>query len=305
MGWRETRGAWTLALFLVLLLNLLAEPLSSDEEENVPVGAVITEPAVELMKAVEGLFSVRHDGNQTHPKEVEFGPCTVTCGIGMRDVILTNGCPEGERKCIVRIEECRGPPDCGWGKPFSETLESVKMPCISVPPENRFQYVWKMLIPDQQSLIIPNDSAILEVHRDTHPVAFECDTMENEELVASVKYTVYTTDELETRRHRKGSTDVVLVFVLVIGIIIAVGVIFAVIFIILNWGAVKTFWQTKVWKSREDSTSSVLRTSSGMTPTIDVSQVSQQEGSSHRQLSYHEWNEPPPAGVTEEEKGNY
>uniref|UniRef100_A0A8C5S6V8 Uncharacterized protein n=1 Tax=Laticauda laticaudata TaxID=8630 RepID=A0A8C5S6V8_LATLA len=114
-------------------------------------------------------------------------------GIGIREVILTNGCPGGETKCIVRVEECRGPADCGWGKPISESLLSVKIPCIFVPPENRFQYIWKMLIPDQQSLIIPNDSAILEVHRDTHPVAFECDTIEHDELIASVKYTVYTT----------------------------------------------------------------------------------------------------------------
>ncbi|KAH0622136.1 hypothetical protein JD844_024162 [Phrynosoma platyrhinos] len=85
----------------------------------------------------------------TQPKEVEFGECTVTCGIGIREVILTNGCPGGETKCIVRVEECRGPADCGWGKPISESLASVKIPCIFVPPENRFQYVWKMLIPDQ------------------------------------------------------------------------------------------------------------------------------------------------------------
>uniref|UniRef100_A0A670YRU6 Sperm acrosome associated 1 n=1 Tax=Pseudonaja textilis TaxID=8673 RepID=A0A670YRU6_PSETE len=105
----------------------------------------------------------------------------------------------------------------GGGKPISESLLSVKIPCIFVPPENRFQYIWKMLIPDQQSLIIPNDSAILEVHRDTHPVAFECDTIEHDELIASVKYTVYTTAELETRRFKKPSTDIVLVFVLITG----------------------------------------------------------------------------------------
>ncbi|KAF7253823.1 Sperm acrosome membrane-associated protein 1 [Varanus komodoensis] len=156
-------------------------------------------------------------------------------GIGIREVILTNGCPVGESKCIVRIEECRGPTDCGWGKPISESLTSVKMPCIFIPPENRFQYVWKMLIPDQQSLILPNDSAILEVHRDTHPVAFECDTSEDEDLIATVKYTVYTTAELETRRLKKPSTDIVLVFVLITGVIVCVGVIFAIIFIILNW----------------------------------------------------------------------
>lgn len=36
-----------------------------------------------------------------------------TKGVGIREVILTNGCPGGESKCIVRVEECRGPVDCG------------------------------------------------------------------------------------------------------------------------------------------------------------------------------------------------
>ncbi|XP_013925343.1 PREDICTED: sperm acrosome membrane-associated protein 1 [Thamnophis sirtalis] len=260
MGFRKTGGACTLAFLLNLLLNLL---LAEDEhghgfhEEHEPgfheehghvfndehghgfglehdlgfndslsLEAALAEPIVRLVDSGENL---------TEPKEVEFGECTVTCGIGIREVILTNGCPGGETKCIVRVEECRGPADCGWGKPISESLLSVKIPCIFVPPENRFQYIWKMLIPDQQSLIIPNDSAILEVHRDTHPVAFECDTIEHDELIASVKYTVYTTAELETRRLKKPSTDIVLVFVLITGVIVCVGVIFAITFIILNW----------------------------------------------------------------------
>lgn len=37
----------------------------------------------------------------------------LTKGVGIREVILTNGCPGGESKCIVRVEECRGPVDCG------------------------------------------------------------------------------------------------------------------------------------------------------------------------------------------------
>uniref|UniRef100_A0A8D2KXP8 Sperm acrosome associated 1 n=1 Tax=Varanus komodoensis TaxID=61221 RepID=A0A8D2KXP8_VARKO len=40
--------------------------------------------------------------------------------------------------------------------------------------------------------------------------------------------------ELETRRLKKPSTDIVLVFVLITGVIVCVGVIFAIIFIILN-----------------------------------------------------------------------
>ncbi|KAM3856398.1 sperm acrosome membrane-associated protein 1 [Vipera latastei] len=242
--------------------------------------------------------------NLTEPKEVEFGECTVTCGIGIREVILTNGCPGGETKCVVRVEECRGPADCGWGKPISESLLSVKIPCIFVPPENRFQYIWKMLIPDQQSLIIPNDSAILEVHRDTHPVAFECDTIENDELIASVKYTVYTTAELETRRFRKPSTDIVLVFVLITGVIVCVGVIFAITFIILNWAAVKSFWQTKVWKNKDDLGS--VRTSIGPVTTVEASQMSQAETSAQEQGSYQEWNAAGgEEGEGEGDKGNY
>ena len=40
-------------------------------------------------------------------------PISFTKGVGIREVILTNGCPGGESKCIVRVEECRGPVDCG------------------------------------------------------------------------------------------------------------------------------------------------------------------------------------------------
>ncbi|XP_077206005.1 sperm acrosome membrane-associated protein 1 [Paroedura picta] len=286
MGLREAGGVGKLPLFLGLLLYLLAEkPASSINDSASPAEDAGSEPVVKLVDA---------DENATETKEVEYGPCTVTCGIGIREVILTSGCPGGESKCIVRVEECRGPTDCGWGKPISESLASVKIPCIFVPPEDRFTYTWKMLIPDQQSLILPNDSAILEVHRDTHPVAFQCDTSENDDLIASVKYTVYTTAELETRRLKKPATDIVLVFVLITGVIVCVGVLFAIVFIILNWEAVKNFWQTKIWKSKEE----VLHTSyastrstedSGQIPTSQNSQISQVENFQERG-TYQEWN---------------
>ncbi|XP_043820025.1 sperm acrosome membrane-associated protein 1 [Dromiciops gliroides] len=197
--------------------------------------------------------------NNTVAKEVEFGMCTVTCGIGIREVILTNGCPGGESKCLLRVEECRGPTDCGWGRPISESLSTVKLACIYVPPENRFKYIWKMLIPDQQALILPNDSAVLEVHRETHPVAFQCDTSENNEIIASVKYTVYTTDELKSRRLSRPDTDIILVFVLITGVIVCIGVIFALVFIIIHWGTVKTFWATKGSLSEMHSEESSVR----------------------------------------------
>ncbi|XP_053139700.1 sperm acrosome membrane-associated protein 1 [Hemicordylus capensis] len=289
MGLRKAGGSAKPALFLGLLLHLVAENAPSTanitiHSHTISVDEGVSEPVVKLVESGTNLSA---------PKEVEFGVCTVTCGIGIREVILTNGCPGGETKCIVRVEECRGPSDCGWGKPISESLESVKIPCIYVPPENRFTYIWKMLIPDQQSLILPNDSAILEVHRDTHPVAFQCDTRENEELVASVKYTVYTAAELETRRLKKPSTDIVLVFVLITGVIVCVGVIFAIIFIILNWAAVKAFWQTKVMRRDEPSSQGSVRNSDDpmeQGPTAEASQMSQLETNVQEQGSYQEWN---------------
>ncbi|XP_026512006.1 sperm acrosome membrane-associated protein 1 [Terrapene carolina triunguis] len=247
MGLRAAGDAGRLALRLGLLLSLLAQqPVSAKNDSGSALEQAVVEPIPESADLASRKLS----------KEVEFGMCTVTCGIGIREVLLTNGCPGSETKCIVRVEECRGPVDCGWGRPISESLATVKIPCIFIPPENRFTYLWKMLIPDQQSLILPNDSAILEVHRDTHPVAFQCDTKENNELVASVKYTVYTTAELETRRLRRPDTNVVLVFVLITGVIVCVGVIFALIFIILHWAAVKAFWASKVGKSSKEEQSS-------------------------------------------------
>nr|XP_056712170.1 sperm acrosome membrane-associated protein 1 [Euleptes europaea] len=281
MGLREAGGAG-----LLLLCLLAAKPAASMNASDAALEAALDEPAVEL----EDL-----DANMTEPMEVEFGPCTVTCGIGNRDVILTKGCPGGESKCIVRVEECRGPTDCGWGKPISESLTNVKIPCIFVPPEDRFTYTWKMLIPDQQSLILPNDSAILEVHRDSHPVAFQCDTNENDELIASVKYTVYTTAELETRMVKKSTTDILLVFLLITGVVVCVGGLFAMVFIILNWAAVKNFWKTKILKSREEvihSSYASTRTTedSGQMPTAENSQISQLGSGGQEQVSYPEWN---------------
>ncbi|KAM9267661.1 LOW QUALITY PROTEIN: sperm acrosome membrane-associated protein 1 [Cariama cristata] len=129
--------------------------------------------------------------NATISTEVEFGACTVTCGIGI-EVLLTSGCPGTEAKCIVRVEECRGPVDCRWGIAISAGLDCVKIPCICIPPEN-FKYIWKMLIPNKTAHILPNDSAMMEVCRDTHSVTFQCETQENGNIFVSVKYTVYAT----------------------------------------------------------------------------------------------------------------
>ncbi|KAM5256496.1 sperm acrosome membrane-associated protein 1 [Ctenodactylus gundi] len=185
-----------------------------------------------------------HVLNRTVVREVEFGMCTVTCGIGTREIILTNGCPGGESKCIVRVEECRGPVDCGWGTPISESLESVRLACIHISPENRFKYMWKFLRPNQQPVVLANDSAILDVRREAHPLAFECETLENHAVIASVKFTVYAVSEMQVRS-TQSHIDTLLVFVLTIGVVICVFVIFILIFIIINWTAVKSFWGTK------------------------------------------------------------
>ncbi|XP_036726805.1 sperm acrosome membrane-associated protein 1 isoform X2 [Balaenoptera musculus] len=180
-------------------------------------------------------------------------------GVGIREVILTNGCPGSESKCIVRVEECRGPVDCGWGKPISESLESVRLACVHTSPANRFKYIWRLLRPDQQAIILANDSAILEVHRDTHPKAFECETLDNNEIVASIKFTIYTTTELQMKRSSRPDTDAVLVFVLTIGVIMCIFVIFLLMFIIINWAAVKDFWGAKASTTEMQSELSSVR----------------------------------------------
>ncbi|XP_016062766.1 PREDICTED: sperm acrosome membrane-associated protein 1 [Miniopterus natalensis] len=192
-------------------------------------------------------------------KEVEFGMCTVTCGVGIREVILTKGCPGSESKCIVRVEECRGPVDCGWGKPLSESFDSVKLECVHTFPENRFKYIWKILRPEQQSIILSNDSAILEVHRPVHPLDFECNTVENNEVVASIKFTVYASSELQMRKSGRADTDAVLVFVLTIGVVMCIFVIFVLIFIIINWAAVKSLWEPKATETEVRSELTAVR----------------------------------------------
>ncbi|XP_028637167.1 sperm acrosome membrane-associated protein 1 isoform X2 [Grammomys surdaster] len=228
-----------------------SESENEPEEEAENEGEVVeTDTTVEAEEEVQ---------NRTIVKEVEFGMCTVTCGVGIREVILTNGCPGGESKCVVRVEECRGPVDCGWGKPISENLESARLSCVHISPENRFKYIWKLLKPDQQPVILTNDTAVLEVPRELHPMAFECDTLDNNEMVASVKFTVYTTSELQMRRSSRPDTDAVLVFVLTIGVIICIFVIFVLIFIIINWAAVKSFWGAKASTTEIQSELSSMR----------------------------------------------
>ncbi|XP_077148985.1 uncharacterized protein LOC143809899 isoform X2 [Ranitomeya variabilis] len=50
------------------------------------------------------------EGNTNH---LIFGPCSKTCGIGTRVVYNTRGCQNGQDKCFLRTEQCKGPEDCG------------------------------------------------------------------------------------------------------------------------------------------------------------------------------------------------
>lgn len=45
----------------------------------------------------------------------------------------------------------------------------------------------------QPASILPNDSAVVVVHRDTRSVTYQCETQENGSIIASVKYTVNAT----------------------------------------------------------------------------------------------------------------
>ncbi|NXN54333.1 SACA1 protein, partial [Rynchops niger] len=172
--------------------------------------------------------------------QIEFGECTVTCGIGIREVLLTSGCPGTETKCIVGVEECRTSVDCGWGIPISEGLACMKIACIFMPPEYRFKYVWKMLIPNKTAHILPSDSSVMKVCRDTHSGTFQCETQEKGNTVASIKYTVYakteqsrTTTKLEQSMRTR--TDAILVFRLVTGLVVTVAVTIPMIFMICYW----------------------------------------------------------------------
>ncbi|XP_071597465.1 sperm acrosome membrane-associated protein 1 [Heliangelus exortis] len=244
MALRADGGAGNPALRLPLLLAWLTAALMngrSAKAAEVPAGS-----------AEQGL-------NANVSMELQFGACTVTCGIGFREVLLTSGCPGSEAKCIFRVEECRGPVDCGWGIPIPEGHDCMKMLCISIPPENRFKYVWKMFASRKASHILPHDSAVMEVCRDTHSVAFQCETQENGTIIASVKYKICARTETQREKLRRTEAeqsnrtkiDATLVVLFITGVIVIVGLIFATIFLIVRfWAVGKSVWESKF---RQDS----------------------------------------------------
>ncbi|XP_069092708.1 sperm acrosome membrane-associated protein 1 [Pleurodeles waltl] len=157
--------------------------------------------------------------------------------IGIREVLQTHGCPGSEPKCLVRVEECRGPEDCRWGTPVSETLKSVKMTCNYILPELRFTYSWKKLMKDQQPIPLPEEANTLEVKKEKKPVVYQCDTMENNILIATIKFMVYPKGEMESRsfRNKEKGEDMILVCVIISSTFLCIGVIIGIICLFLFW----------------------------------------------------------------------
>ncbi|XP_055492017.1 uncharacterized protein LOC129697454 [Leucoraja erinacea] len=129
----------------------------------------------------------------------EIGPCSVTCGIGVREVLLTKGCPGDEKKCVIRVEECRGPVRCGWGKPVYISDDVVELQCIFTNPSKKYDFVWKLVATDQEPIILKEDQPTIHVEKEDQPVAYQCDTLLQDDVVASIKYSVYTNTEILSR----------------------------------------------------------------------------------------------------------
>ncbi|XP_038656946.1 sperm acrosome membrane-associated protein 1-like [Scyliorhinus canicula] len=129
----------------------------------------------------------------------ETGPCSVTCGIGAREILLTKGCPGEERKCVIRVEECRGPVRCGWGKPMYISDDVVELQCIFTNPSKKYDFLWKLVATDQEPIILKEDQPTIHVEKEDQPVAYQCDTLLEGDVVASIKYSVYTNTEALTR----------------------------------------------------------------------------------------------------------
>ncbi|KFQ56294.1 Sperm acrosome membrane-associated protein 1 [Nestor notabilis] len=135
------------------------------------------------------------------------------------------------------------------------------MPCIYIPPENRFKYIWKKLIQNQTAYTLPNDTSIMEVCRGRQSVTYQCETRRRKKgsTIASVKYTVHAATEMQAEEpkrirtgHSRKETDAILIFCLVIGIIATVGMISAMIFMILQWGVIKSFWKSKSGQDNQE-----------------------------------------------------
>ncbi|XP_075703894.1 uncharacterized protein LOC142698051 [Rhinoderma darwinii] len=75
---------------------------------------------------IRGYESVAENRINTNIRgDLLYGPCSTTCGIGSRVIYVTKGCPDGKDICFFRMEQCRGPEDCGVPPP-PPTTEAPK-----------------------------------------------------------------------------------------------------------------------------------------------------------------------------------
>ncbi|XP_075450928.1 sperm acrosome membrane-associated protein 1 isoform X1 [Ascaphus truei] len=189
------------------------------------------------------LVNLTAEGKENNTtNKTEYGPCTTTCGIGFREILLVNGCPGIETKCVLRVEECRGVENCDWGKPESETDTTVRMPCNYVVPENRFTYTWMIISEDKEPILLSNDSHILEVNRDSSTKIYQCETFENNKLIAKIKYAVYSSAGLESRKVKKTSGFPVLLFALA-GALVFLFAVIVPILVVKYWKPIKSIFR--------------------------------------------------------------
>ncbi|XP_075450929.1 sperm acrosome membrane-associated protein 1 isoform X2 [Ascaphus truei] len=187
------------------------------------------------------LVNLTAEGKENNTtNKTEYGPCTTTCGIGFREILLVNGCPGIETKCVLRVEECRGVENCDWGKPESETDTTVRMPCNYVVPENRFTYTWMIISEDKEPILLSNDSHILEVNRDSSTKIYQCETFENNKLIAKIKYAVYSSAELESRTAGKKPISMVTIIITFTGFLVFVVIVAGIVFVTMHWKSIKS-----------------------------------------------------------------
>ncbi|XP_069743457.1 uncharacterized protein [Narcine bancroftii] len=95
----------------------------------------------------------------------EIGPCSVTCG----------------------------------GKPVYISDDVVELQCIFTNPSKKYDFIWKVIAADQEPIILKEDQPTIHVEKEDQPVAYQCDTLLEDDVVASIKYSVYTNTDGLTR----------------------------------------------------------------------------------------------------------
>ncbi|XP_072911536.1 uncharacterized protein [Hemitrygon akajei] len=151
----------------------------------------------------------------------------------MKEVLLTKGCPGDEKKCVIRVEGCRGPVKCGWGKPVYISDDEVELQCIFTNPSKKYDFVWKLIATDQEPTILMDNEPTIRVEKEDQPEAYQCDTLLADEVVASIKYSVYTNTEgsKETRNSSLGvKSQIVLMAVAGGALMVVISIICGILF---------------------------------------------------------------------------